>query len=177
MTVKIGLHVLLLLALAYGAWAALTELELINLARSTDELRRDEPVTFKAPDGEHNFKNRAIMRVYQAEGERLARFPWAERLSETEAVVLLAAACGYAGGLLRVIFDSIMGAGAKYYVPWVGLALAVVFVAIGKAGEHLMMEGALHFKPGAVVTTCLLAGIGWEFAWQGILKIAHKSGD
>jgi hypothetical protein len=162
---------LLLVALAYAGWGAFTELRLINLGRSRD-LTRVEPRTVLENHQERSFINSTVEKIYQEEGDRNKMFPWVRYLKEWEAVAILAAACGFAGGFMRLFMDSQTGIELHNNSPFIGLGLALIITAILAVGDTLMREGELHFKPASVVAMCLLVGIAWEHAWQFIKKKA-----
>jgi hypothetical protein len=164
------LLVLLLIVLVYAGAGAYTELRLINLVRSP-EPKQAEPTTYIDDQGvEHSFNNRRVMEIFQKEGQRDRFFPWTRDLDEWVVLGVLAAACGYAGGFLRLFMEAQTGAALHRNNPFIGAFLGVAITIVVAGGDALMMEGDFHFRPGAVAGVCLLSGIAWEYAWAFLKK-------
>lgn len=163
------LFVIFLLLLGYAGAGAFTELSLISLLR-TPESEKPEGITYVEQGKERSFYDRLDLEIYQKEKQRNKLFPWARALDEWAAVGVLAAACGYAGGFVRLFMESQTGVGLHRNSPLIGLCLAVVLTVVVAGGDALMMEGNLHFRPSSVAGLCLLAGIAWEHAWAYLQK-------
>jgi hypothetical protein len=168
------LFVLLLIVIGYAGAGAFTELSLIKLLRSP-ESEQAQAVTYLENGKEHSFHDRLDMEIYQKEKQRNKLFPWARNLEEWVALGVLAGACGYAGGFLRLFMESRTNVRLHQNSPFIGLFLAVALTLVAAGGDALMLEGDLHFRPSAVAVICLLSGIAWEHAWAFLTKKGEKT--
>lgn len=170
---KVALFVLLIV-LVYAGWAAFSELRLSALHSSKD-LVRDEPVKVLVNGKERVFANAAVMKFHDAEEDRDRRFHWVGYLKDFEAALLLAAACGYAGGFVRYLMESKTTKPRHEKDPFIGMILALVLVAIGREAIEWTSDGNTHVKPEVILGASLIAGIGWEKTWKIIReKAGHR---
>jgi hypothetical protein len=168
------LFALLLIAFGYAGAGAFTELSLIKLLRSP-EAEHAQPVSYLEDGKEHSFHDRLDMEIYQKEKQRNKLFPWARNLEEWMALGVLAAACGYAGGYIRLFMEAQTNVPLHQNSPFIGLVLAVALTLLAAGGDALMLEGDLHFRPTAVAVICLLSGVAWEHAWAFLKKKGEKT--
>jgi len=165
---------LLLIGLGYLGWGAYTELELTNLTRSRDVTRVEPRKVRPEENGPSSFNNAIVQKVYEDEGRRDAIFPWAKHTKEWEAVAILAAAAGFAGGLLRLFMEPGTSDKLHQNSPFLGLGLALILALILSGGDGLILEGQMHFKPMAVTIVGICAGVAWERAWKIIQDLAQR---
>jgi hypothetical protein len=160
---------LLGLLFLYAGFASYSELRLIRLLKTP--ISAEESLEYNG----HVFYSPTEKKIYEADVKRARLYPWAHVLEEWQALLILSAAAGFLGGLIRFFVEFLSKSSVAHpNSPFIGLLLGPCLLIFSAIFDALMLEGESSFRLVSVVLVCLAAGIAWESAWKFVTATAKK---